>query len=103
MRRENTVSAGSQLSATTTPTIEDMLHRVIAEYREMPGLTLTVEQVGRLCGIEQALCRRVLDALVSATILSVTPRAYYVLATDGPRIRPAKADLSVQEHSAKAS
>jgi hypothetical protein len=38
--------------------------RVRAEYVEMPGMRLTLEQVQRLCGIERALCQTVLDALV---------------------------------------
>jgi hypothetical protein len=41
-----------------------MLNRVRAEYLETPGLRLTPEQTGRLCGVERALCQRVLDALV---------------------------------------
>ena len=35
-----------------------MLNRVRAEYLEMPGLRLTPEQAGRLCGVERALCQR---------------------------------------------
>src|SRR5438105_14958854 len=97
------MSTGFHRSDSPMPTMEDVIQRVVAEYREMPGLRLTVEQVGRLCGIERAICQRVLDALVGATILRVTSHAHYTLATDGPHIRPAKADLSVHERSAKAS
>src|SRR5438270_12478038 len=96
------MNEGSDLSRAAMHTVEDLIQRVVAEYREMPGLRLTVEEVGRLCGIERAICQRVLDALVSATVLSVTPHAHYILATDGPHIRPAKAHLRVQEHAAKA-
>ena len=38
-----------------------VLQRIRAEYLEMPGLRLTQEQAGRLCGVERALCQVVLD------------------------------------------
>jgi hypothetical protein len=48
-----------------------MLQRIRAEYLEMPGLRLTLEQAQRLCGIERALCTTVLDALVDERFLYV--------------------------------
>jgi hypothetical protein len=48
-----------------------ILNRVRAEYLEMPGLRLTPEQTGRLCGVERALCQSVLDALVVEKFLCV--------------------------------
>ena len=48
---------------------QEVLERLRAEYLEMPGLQLTVEQVQRLCGIERAMCRVVLDTLVEAKFL----------------------------------
>jgi hypothetical protein len=83
--------------------IEDVIHRVFGEYLEMPGLRLTVEQVGRLCGVERPVCERVLGALTSATFLSLTPDGHYIRATDGPHVRLAKADLNVHALSDKAS
>ena len=83
--------------------IEHVIQRAVAEYREMPGLRLTVGQVGRLFGIERAMCQRVLDALVGATVLRLTPGGHYAQATDGPRVRSAKAELRLQKPSAKAS
>jgi hypothetical protein len=41
-----------------------VLERLRAEYLEMPGLKLRIEQVQRLCGIEQTRCKLILDALV---------------------------------------
>ena len=49
-----------------------MLHeltRLRAEYLEMPGLQLTRGQVQRLCGLERAVCERVLDTLVDMRFL----------------------------------
>ena len=73
-----------------------MLTRIRAEYREMPGLRLTVAQVRRLCGVERALCQRVLDALVDEKFLCVKSDGAYTRMTGGgdiPRPRAAKAYL----------
>jgi len=74
---------------------QKLFDRVRAEYLEMPGLRLKIEQVQRLCGVEQVICRAVLDALVEARVLCVKPDGAYARLTDGemPRPRPAKADL----------
>lgn len=53
----------------------DVRARVRAEYQEMPGLSLTVEQAARLFHLERERCARVLDALV----------ADGALRTNGPR------------------
>jgi hypothetical protein len=81
-----------------------ILKRVRTEYLEMPGLRLTPEQTGRLCGVERALCHRVLDALVVEKFLCVTSDGRYARLSDevrGPR--PAKADLRTSQYSLKAS
>ena len=39
-----------------------ILQRIRAEYLEMPGLSLSPEQVQRLCGVDSALCVSVLEA-----------------------------------------
>jgi hypothetical protein len=54
-----------------------VLQRIRAEYREMPGLRLTQDQAGRLCGVEHALCRMVLDALVVEKFLCITSDGRY--------------------------
>jgi len=70
-----------------------VLERLRAEYLEMPGLKLRMEQVQRLCGIEQTMCTFVLDALVKTNFLCLKSDGTYVRLTDGssPRPRPAKA------------
>ena len=47
----------------------DLLSRVRGEYLEMPGLVLTVEQAGRLWGVDAPTSRRLLDALVERDFL----------------------------------
>jgi hypothetical protein len=50
---------------------EGILNRVRGEYLEMPGMILRPEQVERLCGVDHALCRMVLDRLVETGFLCV--------------------------------
>ena len=82
-----------------------MLERICAEFREMPGLRLTLEQAQRLCGVEPTLCKAVLDALVDAKFLCVKSNGTYARLTDGevPRLRSAKADVGVEKRIAAAS
>jgi hypothetical protein len=70
-----------------------VLERLRAEYLEMPGLKLRSEQVQRLCGIEQTMCKLVLDALVRTSFLCLKSDGTYVRLTEGssPRPRPVKA------------
>ena len=56
------------VSATTEEGI--LYFRVQGEFREMPGLKLTVRQAARLFSIEPARCERVLGALVHDGILA---------------------------------
>lgn len=44
--------------------------RVVAEYFEMPGLSLTIDQASRLWGCDAATCRRVADTLVARRVLT---------------------------------
>ena len=52
---------------------EHVVRRVREEFKEMPGLRLTPAQARRLWGLEQEMCRAVIDALVSAAFLRWTP------------------------------
>ena len=70
---------------------QDVLERLRAEYLEMPGLRLTLEQAQRLCGVERMLCKMVLDALVDAKFLRVTSDGHYARLTNGRHPHPAKA------------
>jgi hypothetical protein len=72
-----------------------LVTRLRAEFMEMPGLQLTLEQAQRLCGVERALCQQVFDALVAEKFLCVKADGAYVRLTEGstPRPRPVKADL----------
>jgi hypothetical protein len=53
--------------------LDHLVRRVREEFREMPGLRLTPAQATRLWGVEQDLCRAVIDTLVAAAFLRWTP------------------------------
>jgi len=61
--------------------LESLLVRVRAEYREMPGLSLTADQASRLWGIQSSVCQKVLQELVADGSLYKTPAGSYVLGT----------------------
>jgi hypothetical protein len=73
------------------------IERLQAEFLEMPGLRLSVAQTQRLCGVDQALCRDVLDVLVDVKFLGVNPDGTYARLSDGEVVRryPARAFVSV--------
>lgn len=52
--------------------VEAVTQRVRAEFEEMPGLNLTEHQAAKLFGIEQTVCRDVLDRLITASYLRKT-------------------------------
>jgi hypothetical protein len=74
---------------------QEVLERIRAEYLEMPGMRLKVEQVQRLCGVQGLICKVVLDWLVEAKFLCLKSDGSYARLTEGDtaRPRPAKADL----------
>ena len=58
---------------------EQIMDRLRAEFREMPDMRLTREQVQRLCGIEPPLCELALQTLVEAKFLRLGSDGAYVL------------------------
>jgi hypothetical protein len=78
-----------------TPVAPQILQRIRAEYLEMPGLSLSPEQVQRLCGMDSALCASVLGALVETGFLSKGSDGAYARNrnADVSRARQAKATL----------
>jgi hypothetical protein len=57
---------------------EQLLHRIQAEYLEMPGLRLTSAQAGRLWGLDRLSCDLLLNALVETRFLLRTRDGAYV-------------------------
>ena len=46
-----------------------IVRRITAEFREMPGLVLTVRQASRLLGLDEAACERILASLADEGLL----------------------------------
>src|SRR4051812_7994252 len=63
---------GLHLARQTAMELEPIVRRVREEFREMPGLRLTPAQARRLWGVEQEICRAVIDVLVAAAYLRWT-------------------------------
>ena len=84
----------------TASPIPQLLERIRADFLEMPGLRLKPEQVQRLCGVEQAMCQMVLDALVEANVLCLKSDGTYARLGDGElqHSQPAKAQTR-SEHT----
>ena len=56
----------------------ELLLRVEGEYREMPGLSLTVSQAERLWGLDRRTCSYVLATLSERRVLRRTSDGTYV-------------------------
>jgi hypothetical protein len=57
----------------------ELLQRVEGEYREMPGLSLTVSQAGRLWGLDRGTCAFVLATLIERRVLRQATNGTYLL------------------------
>ena len=60
------------------PNVSQWLRLIEAEYREMPGLSLSKPQMQRLWGLDQFVCEALVDALVAARVLRRTVRNTYI-------------------------
>jgi hypothetical protein len=56
-----------------------LLHRVHGEFREMPGLRLSIQQAARLFSVPPTVCARVLAELIADDLLRVTHDGHYAL------------------------
>jgi hypothetical protein len=59
--------------------ISEWLQRIRAEYQEMPGLSLSKEQMQRLWGLDAFVCEALVDALVAGRVLRRTAGGAYVV------------------------
>jgi hypothetical protein len=60
-----------------------LLRRIRGEFREMPGLTLTLYQAQRMWNLHRNECERLLDDLVGTGFLTCTPLGVFMLADAG--------------------
>jgi len=59
-----------------TTRTDNVANRIGAEYREMPGLTLTLEQASRLFALERGSCAEALATLVDKGVLWTDGRSF---------------------------
>lgn len=76
---------------------DQVLHRICAEYVEMPGLRLSRRQAQRLWGLDEEACGQILEFLVKTGFLKRAAPDTYGRLTEGrvafPRLRTAKAHM----------
>jgi hypothetical protein len=68
---------------TTSALTPQLLTRIRAEYREMPGLRLTLLQARRLWGVDIMTCSAALTTLEASGFLASTRDGAFVLADAG--------------------
>jgi hypothetical protein len=56
---------------------EAIVRRITAEFRDMPGLVLSLKQASRFLGVDQAACARILAALTKSGVLRRTDAESY--------------------------
>jgi hypothetical protein len=88
------------MNSDTIQILDGLVARVRAEYREMPGLSLTTWQASRLLGIHHSVCERLLHRLVTDGVLYCTPGGTYVA---GPLTRAERADANGGEGARRFS
>lgn len=62
---------------------DHLLRRVRGEYREMPGMRLTIDQAMRLWMLDRTTCTSIFDCLVAAHFLEVDGTGRYRKAHGG--------------------
>jgi hypothetical protein len=82
--------------------LESLVARVRAEYREMPGLRLTFGQACRLWHLDASACETVLEHLIREAFLYKTDNGDYI-AVSGMVGRQAKAPLQERRRFARSA
>ena len=54
--------------------------RVRSEFEEIPGVSLTLAQAGRLFGLSTEVCEQVLSSLVTEGVIAMTSDRRYIIA-----------------------
>jgi hypothetical protein len=77
-RSAETDATARKTELRTTPAILELLLRIEGEYREMPGLSLTMSQAERLWGLDRRTCRVALTKLIERRVLRRASNGTYV-------------------------
>ena len=70
---------GSEVSRTNRE-IRTLMNQVLAEYTEMPGLSVTLPQAQRLWAVDRVTCQEALRRLTLIGVLRVTTEGRFVQA-----------------------
>jgi hypothetical protein len=62
----------------TPPALQELFRRIEGEYREMPGLSLTLRQAERLWGLDRRTCEFALMTLIERRVLKRGMHGTYV-------------------------
>jgi len=62
-----------------TPRSNVLLNRMLGEFKELPGMSLTLQQASKLFDLPEATCLRLLIRLVDANALCVLDDGHYSL------------------------
>jgi hypothetical protein len=81
-----------------TPEIRELLVRIEGEYREMPGLSLTMRQAERLWGLDRRKCELVLATLIERRVLRRASNGKYLR---GPRLAEPQGATRLREEKRK--
>ena len=76
------LSPSTMVRVLALPAEAQVAERVRGEFREMPGLKLTLAQAGRLWSLDAATCSDVLDHLVSTGFLCRRPDGAFCRASE---------------------
>lgn len=82
------------------PSLDILVVRIRGEYREMPGMRLTVAQARRLWQLDAGQCDAVLEALVAEGFLVRTHDGAYIALPSTPRSLKAALTPMPLRHSA---
>lgn len=83
---------------TTVTTLDALVMRIRAEYCEMPGMQLRLNQACRLWQVDPATCAAVLEHLVQQRVLYRTPEGAYAAY---PRVRSSESRGSFNDSRAR--
>ena len=70
---------GSEVSRTNRE-IRTLMNQVLAEYTEMPGLSVTLPQAQRLWAVDRVTCQEALRRLTLIGVLRVTTEGRFIQA-----------------------
>ena len=76
----------------------DVRSLIAAEFREMPGMRLTLAQACRLWDLDAATCESTLMALVDAKVLHRTPHGHFAALPN--EARPLRSVMSTPRRAA---